>query len=71
MEPRAQHEVVEDEHGQAETVVTLRFGRVVEDPAEVVGMVLALGDALGHDLMCPGHPPENRAARRARGRGRR
>lgn len=69
MEPRAEHETVEDEHGRAETVVTLRFGRVVEDPAEVVGTILAFGDLLGHQLMCPGHLPENRAARRARGRG--
>jgi len=66
-----QVETVEDEHGRAETVVTLRFGRVVEDPVEVVGLVLAFGDLLVHELVWPGDPPENRAARRVRGRGRR
>jgi len=71
MEPWAQVDTVEDEHGQAETVVMLAFGRVVEDPAEVVGLILAFGDALGQHLACQGHPPENRAARRVRGRGRR
>jgi len=70
MVPRAEVVLVEDERGRAETVVTLRFGRVVEDPAEVVGLVVALGAALGHQLGCPVHLPENRATRRARGHGR-